>query len=59
MFVPVLEMVPQLAPLHPLPLIVHVTLWFVLEQTVALNDCCAPGARLAVAGDTATAGEQV
>ena len=39
---PVPEIVPQMAPLHPAPERLHVTVVFVAPLTVAENCCCAP-----------------
>jgi hypothetical protein len=41
---PVTEIVPQAAPVQPVPVTVHVTAVFVVPVTVAVN-CCAPPAR--------------
>lgn len=57
MFAPVLATVPQFVPLQPEPVTLHVTFWFVLKQTFAVKACCAPNPKLAVAGETETAGE--
>ena len=55
-FVPVLDTVPQFVVLQPEPVTVHVADWFVLKQTDAVNVCCAPSARFALAGVMDTAG---
>jgi len=54
--VPVLETVPQFVPLHPAPVILHVTVWLALKQTFAVKFCCPPSPRLADAGEMEIAG---
>ena len=58
MFAPVLEIVPQLVPLQPEPVIDQLTDWSVLKQTVDVNVCCWPSETVAADGDMAIAGEQ-
>lgn len=51
---PVVEIVPQAAPVQPAPLTLHVTAVLDAPFTVALNCWCAPTRTFAVAGETAT-----
>jgi hypothetical protein len=51
---PVLEIVPQETPLHPVPEMLQFTDVFVLPVSVAENCCCPPVDTCAVAGDTET-----
>lgn len=39
---PLVEIVPQVAPMQPLPLTFHDTAVFVVPFTVAANCCCSP-----------------
>jgi hypothetical protein len=48
-------MVPQVAPLHPVPTTVHVTPVLLVPVTVAVNCCCAPVGTVAVSGEMFTA----
>ena len=52
---PVEETVPHVGPTHPAPLMLQVTLLFVLPVTVAVNCREAPATTSAVVGDMATA----
>jgi hypothetical protein len=47
-------MVPQAAPLHPLPATVHDTAVFVVPVTTTMNCCVLPAATWVAAGATAT-----
>lgn len=51
---PVFEIVPQEAPLHPVPEMLQLTAVFVLPVTVAVNCCFAPVVTCAEAGVTET-----
>lgn len=46
--------VPQLVPLQPEPVRVHVTVVFVVFATLAVNCCLPPKGTVAVVGDTVT-----
>ena len=51
---PVEEMLPQVAPLHPLPLTLQFTAVFELPVTVAVNCCCRPVTTVAEPGERFT-----
>jgi hypothetical protein len=46
--------VPQVAPLHPVPEVLHTTAVFVLPLTVAVNCTCPPEATCALFGEIET-----
>jgi len=52
---PAVEIVPQAAPLQPLPARLHDTAVFVVPVTVAVNCICVPAVTRAVTGETLTA----